>query len=57
MKKFLIGLLGIILLIVYIALVIVTFAVTTVSKILIWLTNGSQSILERIKTDFQYGGS
>jgi hypothetical protein len=57
MKKFFIGLLGIILLVIYIALVIVTFAVTTVSKILIWLTNGSQNILEKIKCDFQYGGN
>lgn len=57
MKKFFVGLLGIILLVVYVTLVIATFAVTTVSKILIWLTNGSQNVLERIKTDFQYGGS
>jgi hypothetical protein len=54
-KKFFIGLLGILLLVIYIALVIATFAVTTVSKILIWLTNNAQSVLEKIKGDFQYG--
>jgi lipopolysaccharide export LptBFGC system permease protein LptF len=56
-KKFFIGLLGILLLVIYIALVIATFAVTTVSKILIWLTNNAQNVLEKIKGDFQYGES
>lgn len=55
MKKFIIGLLGIILMVIYVVLLIATFLVTTISKILIWITGHAQNILEKIKTDFQYG--
>lgn len=55
MKKFVVGLIGILLLIIYVLLVTLTFVVTSISKLLCWVTNHAQNILERIKGDFQYG--
>jgi hypothetical protein len=54
MKKFLAILFGIILLIIYVALVIATFVVTTVSKVLIWITGKLQNILESLKVNISY---
>ena len=54
MKKFFIGLIGIILLVSYVVLLVVTFAVTTVSKIMVWITGLVQTGLEKLKLNIQY---
>jgi len=54
MKKFLVILFGIILLIIYVALVIVTFAVATIAKLLTWITGLVQNGLEKLKLSVQY---
>jgi hypothetical protein len=54
MKKFFAVLFGLILLIIYVALIVVTFAVTAISKLLIWLTGLAQTGLEKLKLSIQY---
>ena len=54
MKKFFAILFGIILLVIFMAFVIATFLVTTISKVLIWVTGKLQNILESLKLSIQY---
>jgi hypothetical protein len=54
MKKFFAVLFGIILLVIYVALVIATFLVTTISKVLVWITGKLQNILESLKVNIAY---
>jgi hypothetical protein len=54
MKKFLAVLFGLILLVIYVALVIITFAVATIAKLMTWITGLVQTGLEKLKLNIQY---
>ena len=54
MKKFFAILFGIILLIIFVAFVVATFLVTTISKVLVWATERLQAILESLKVSITY---
>jgi hypothetical protein len=54
MKKFFAVLFGIILLVIFVALVIITFVITTLSKIMTWITGIAQIGLEKLKVSIQY---
>jgi hypothetical protein len=54
MKKFLAILFGIILLVIYLSLIIVTFAFATIAKLMGWITGLVQTGLEKLKISIQY---
>ena len=54
MKKFFAVLFGIILLVIFVALVVVTFVITTLAKIMTWITGITQAGLEKLKLSIQY---